>query len=216
MMNLFYEKKYFKTCNIVGGIDEAGRGPLAGPVVAACVVIDSNFKINNKKLKLVNDSKQVSPKLRKELFDIIISEFPNIGVGICSNEEIDKLNVLQATLQAMRKAVEAIKMRPDILLIDGKNIIANFSTKQRAIIKGDTKVFLIAVASIVAKVKRDELMLRYHELYPEYGFDHHKGYGTKQHLESLQEHGLCKIHRLSFSPVARVAAQQKNLLCLRK
>jgi ribonuclease HII len=185
----------------VGGIDEVGRGALAGPVVAACVVINKDFKIKNSKLKLVNDSKKIAPKLREYLYDVIISEIPNIGIGIASCTEVDRYNVLQATLIAMERAVKAIDMTPSHLVIDGRNILKNLKVSQQAVIKGDSKIFVIAAASIIAKVERDRIMVKYHKKYPVYGFSQHVGYGTKKHLVNLRKYGPCKIHRYSYLPV---------------
>ncbi len=203
MLNLTTEKIIFNSgYNLVAGIDEAGRGPLAGPVVASCVLIDSSFKIDNELLKEVNDSKKLNNKKREELFDIICSEIENVGVGICDHKTIDRINILQATFLAMKKAISDLKKKPDFIVLDGGFPIPNFSYPQEAIKKGDSKVFSIAAASILAKVTRDRIMKKAHEEYPMYGFDKHKGYGTKLHVEQIKKHGPCPIHRKSFKPVS--------------
>jgi len=209
MLNLIEEQNLFSQgCKLVGGIDEAGRGPLAGPVVAACVVWPSDFdaeKLLYTELKLLRDSKKTNEKLREQLFQAVQAEATEIGVGICDHLTIDRANIFQATFLAMKKSLSALKNKPDFILIDGKFGIPNTSYPQKAIIKGDSKIFSIISASIIAKTTRDRLMLKFHEQYPEYGFDQHKGYGTKLHLAMLKKYGPCPIHRKSFGPV-------KNLL----
>lgn len=189
--------------NFLGAIDEAGRGPLAGPVVAACVVVSPNFKLN-KGLKGVRDSKKLSERKREELFDVIYETFDEIGIGFCDHKTIDRINILQASFLAMKKAIGALKYKPDFVLLDGKFLIPNTVLKQRTIIKGDSLVFSIAAASIIAKVTRDRIMKKMHEQYPGYGFDQHKGYGTSMHLENLNKLGPCPIHRKSFRPVKKL------------
>lgn len=184
----------------LGALDEAGRGPLAGPVVAACVLVKPGFVIP-KTLEAVKDSKKLSEKKREELFEFIMNEFAGVGVGICDHETIDRINILEASFLAMKKAIGALEEKADYYLIDGKFPISNSSIKQEPIIKGDSLVFSIAAASIIAKVSRDRIMRKAHEEYPEYGFDKHKGYGTKAHLVALKKHGPCAIHRLSFGRV---------------
>ncbi|MCX6718564.1 MAG: ribonuclease HII [Candidatus Staskawiczbacteria bacterium] len=182
----------------VVGLDEAGRGPLAGPVVAAAVII-SNFEFRISKLK-IRDSKQMSKKQREKVYEELTS-CPEIhwGVGIVSEKVIDKINILEATKLAMKKAIKNLK--PDYLLLDG-NFKIKIDLPQRSIIKGDQKVISISAASIIAKVTRDKIMQKYHKKYPNYGFDQHKGYGTKAHIEKLRKFGACPIHRKSFSPVS--------------
>lgn len=201
MYNLELENRCLERYSVIGGLDEAGRGPLAGPVVAACVAIERGTVIKDKCLQSVRDSKKISYKKREELYNVIISTFNNVGIGVCDNQAIDQFNVLQATYLAMKKAIGGLKMKPSYLIIDGVNILPNISIKQSSLIKGDSKMFVIAAASIIAKVTRDRLMLNYHDKYPEYGFDQHKGYGTKLHLLNLKKHGPCAIHRRSFAPV---------------
>ena len=173
-----YEEMY-DTFSYICGIDEAGRGPLAGPVVAGAVILPKG-----KRILYVNDSKKLSEKKRDELFDVIKEEALSYGIGIVSPERIDEINILQATYEAMHEAVNKLSVKPDILLIP--------------IIKGDAKSLSIASASILAKVTRDRLMTEYDSLYPEYGFARHKGYGTKVHIEAIKEYGPCPIHRRTF------------------
>lgn len=202
MMDLDQEKRIFNQgYKLIAGIDEAGRGPLAGPVVAACVVLNPNFKVDPDKMGLIKDSKKLTAKKREELFKVIEECFPEIGVGICDNKTIDKINILQATFLAMKKALGELKQKPDFVLVDGGFKIPNYSVEQESVVRGDDLVFSIAAASIIAKVTRDRLMEKIHEQYPQYGFDKHKGYGTKIHLESLKKYGPCPIHRFSFGPV---------------
>jgi ribonuclease HII len=186
----------------VAGLDEAGRGPLAGPVTAAAVIIlNAKYKILATKLKEVNDSKKLSPKKREELYWLIVKN-KNIdwAVGIISEKVIDKINILNATKLAMLKAVKKLGREPDFLVLDG-NMKLKSEIAQKSIIKADAKVFSVAAASILAKVTRDRIMLAYHKKYPQYRFDLHKGYGTKLHAALLKQYGPCKIHRRSFAPV---------------
>lgn len=182
--------------NTVAGIDEAGRGPLAGPVVAAAVVFPIGCDVDG-----IFDSKQLSSKKRDLAFDKIHSIALSIGVGIISPEEIDRLNILQATYEAMRAAAASITVPVDIYLIDGSPI-KNLGLTHKCIVKGDALSASIAAASIVAKVTRDRIMCDYDSMYPEYGFARHKGYPTEEHMNLLSIHGACPIHRKSFAPVA--------------
>ncbi len=179
---------------VVAGIDEAGRGPLAGPVVAAAVILD-----RKKKIKGIRDSKKVPEAEREELYELIMSS-SRVGVGIVGADEIDRINILNATKKAMCNAVADLGEVPELLLIDALSL-PNIKTEQMSIIKGDAKSASIAAASIIAKVTRDRIMMEYHQTYPCYGFDNHKGYATKKHLESIAKHGPCPIHRRSFAPV---------------
>lgn len=202
MLDLSTEKGIFELgYQLVAGVDEAGRGPLAGPVVAACVVIGPDFQIDSDELKLVADSKKLSAKNREKLFSIIKEKTLAVEISVVSHLVIDKINILQASLLAMRKSVEACQIQPDFVLIDGNMKIPGLLKKQQAIISGDAKVFCIAAASIIAKVSRDFLMCEEDKKYPNYEFAKHKGYGTKLHLAKLLEHGPCSIHRRSFAPV---------------
>ena len=199
-MNLQKEQDLFhKGCNLIAAIDEAGRGPLAGPVVSACVVIDKNFKITPE-LEKIKDSKKLSPKTRLGLFSFIKQNVKAVQIGVCDNKVIDKINILQATFLSMKKSLENTKIVPDIILIDGKFSIPKIKTKQEAVISGDDLVFSIAMASIIAKVSRDFIMEELDKKYPEYFFAKHKGYGTKLHLEMIKKFGPCPIHRKSFAP----------------
>ena len=203
---LVEEEKMWRNGQYIIGVDEAGRGPLAGPVMAAAVAIMINDKCEELLNLGVNDSKKLSPKKREEIFEILTSH-PLVlwSVGEASEKEIDEINILQASLLAMRRAVEKLIDKNDRLerenffvYIDGREVIPNLTANQKSIINGDAKVFSIAAASIIAKVTRDRLMLKYAEKYPQYGFEKHKGYGTKQHYEMIEKHGICRIHRKTF------------------
>lgn len=178
----------------VGGVDEVGRGPLAGPVVAAVVILPKDCDI-----LYINDSKQLSEKKREELYDIIVEKAVDFGIGIVGWEEIDELNVLQATYKAMRIAISHLQNPPQVLLNDAVTIPGvDENIIQVPIIKGDAKSVSIAAASIVAKVTRDRMMVEYAKEYPEYGFEKNKGYGSKEHIEAIKKVGPCKIHRRSY------------------
>ena len=186
-----FENKYSDLAYIAG-IDEAGRGPLAGPVVAAAVILPKDIF-----LPFLNDSKKVTEKRRDVLFDEIKQNAIAYGIGIASNTLIDEINILQATYEAMREAINALEKTPDILLVDAVHI-PDINIKQVGIVKGDAKSVNIAAASILAKVTRDRLMAEYDKIYPEYGFASNKGYGTATHIAALKEIGPCAIHRKSF------------------
>ena len=180
----------------IAGVDEAGRGPLAGPVVAAVVIFPAKIDIAG-----LDDSKKLSPKKREELFPQIQAEAVAYGVAIVDREVIDKINILQASLLAMKQAVEQLQTVPDLLLIDGNQKIDS-TLDQWAVVKGDSKSLSIAAASVLAKVTRDRVMKDYHKLYPQYEFHRHKGYGTKLHRDLIEEHGPCPIHRSTFKGVS--------------
>lgn len=202
MIHLEEEKKIFdQGFQVVAGIDEAGRGPLAGPVVAACVLMKADFDPAYSQLRLINDSKKLTPAKREMLYDVIMDSFLDIGIGICDHETIDRINILQASFLAMKKALGMLKHKPDFLLVDGKFIIPNCSYAQKAIIDGDALVFSVGAASIIAKVTRDRIMRDMARQFPDYGFEKHKGYGTKLHKEKLRQFGPCIIHRKSFEPI---------------
>lgn len=202
MLDLQTEKECFdQGYQFVAGVDEAGRGPLAGPVVAACVIIGTDFKIEAGDLELVADSKKLSAKKREKLFGIIKAKAAAVEISVISNEVIDKINILKASLLAMKKALEKSSVKPDYILVDGNFKIPGLTTTQKAIIGGDAKVWTIAAASIIAKVSRDFIMTEMAQKYPAYDFAKHKGYGTKLHIAKLQEFGPCPIHRRSFEPV---------------
>lgn len=189
---IFENSAYEEGFKCVCGIDEAGRGPLAGPVFAACVVLPKNFIIDG-----VDDSKKLSAKKREVLYDKITSEAKAYSIATASVEEIEKINILQATFLAMKRAYEKILLCPDIVLVDG-NKAPDLPVKVVPIVKGDSLSETIACASILAKVARDRFMLELAKEYPEYHFEKHKGYGTKLHVQMIKEHGPCKVHRLSF------------------
>ncbi len=180
------------------GVDEAGRGPIAGPVVAAAVIMPRGIYI-----KEVNDSKQLSDKRRRRLADAILDNAVAVGFGVIDNHGIDEMNILRASLAAMKKAVTALLVTPDIVLVDGINEI-DTPLQQRIVKHGDARSFAIACASILAKVKRDNMMIEFAEQYPVYEFAKHKGYPSKVHKERLREFGACPIHRRSFAPVKAV------------
>ncbi|EHI59281.1 MAG: ribonuclease HII [Hungatella hathewayi] len=186
-----YEYTY-EACSFICGIDEAGRGPLAGPVVAGAVILPKDCQI-----LYLNDSKKVSEKKRELLFDEIRGKAVSYGIGVVGPGRIDEINILQATYEAMREAVSQLQPAPEILLNDAVTI-PGIDLMQIPIVKGDAKSVSIAAASILAKVTRDRMMVEYDALYPEYGFVKHKGYGTAVHIQALKEHGPCPIHRRSF------------------
>jgi len=183
------------------GVDEAGRGPLAGPVVSAAVII-------KEKIPGIKDSKKLTPKAREKLFDIIISKAVAVGIGVATVEEIDKFNILNATILSMRRAIDNLLIflknkstmsnRSLLILVDGNKTIDGIPFKQKAVVSGDNLIYEISCASIVAKVYRDRIMDSFSNIYPQYGFDKHKGYGTKKHFEAIQTYGLTKIHRITF------------------
>ena len=188
-----YEREAFDAgIKLVCGVDEAGRGPLAGPVCAAAVILPPGLEIPG-----LNDSKKLTDKKRRELYDIIIEQAVSYGIAFASEQEIDEINILQATFLAMRRAMDQLRVRPDIALIDG-NRETDFGLPVQTIVKGDSLSANIAAASILAKVTRDRFMLEVDEKYPQYGFATHKGYGTRAHYAALREFGPCPIHRRTF------------------
>jgi ribonuclease HII len=188
-----------KGASLVAGIDEAGRGPLAGPVVAAVAVLPAKFSLRG-----LNDSKQLAEGFREELFEALTASGALVcyGIGIAEPAEIDRFNILRATFLAMERAITGLPIQPDHLLIDGLPVPV-FQQPQTAIVGGDGKSMSIAAASVIAKVTRDRMMRKWHSEFPQYNFDQNKGYGTRAHLESLQIHGPCPIHRRSFAPVSQ-------------
>ncbi|MEN6372548.1 MAG: ribonuclease HII [Armatimonadota bacterium] len=182
----------------IAGVDEAGRGPLAGPVVAAAVILPKDFDLTG-----IRDSKKLSEAQRERAYTRITADAKAVGVGIISSEIIDKINILQATYEAMRAALKDMGAAFDFVLVDGDHTIPDLGVEQSAIIEGDSKSASVAAASIVAKVTRDCIMREMAKVYPNYGFEKHKGYCTQAHLQAIEEHGACAIHRKSFSPVAR-------------
>ena len=186
--NSLYAEGYKMIC----GVDEAGRGPLAGPVCAAAVILPKGLELPG-----LNDSKKLTDKKRRELFPIIKEQAVAYGIGLASHEEIDEINILQATYLAMERAIAQLEGKADFALIDG-NRAKDFGLPLRTVVKGDSLSASIAAASVLAKVTRDDVMLEMAEKYPEYGFEVHKGYGTKAHYEALHKYGHCPIHRMSF------------------
>ena len=178
--------------NILCGVDEAGRGPLAGPVCAAAVMLPPNAEIPG-----LNDSKKLTDKKRRELMPVIKDMAIGYGIAFADEKEIDEINILQATYLAMKRAIDMLPVKPDLALVDG-NRAGDFGLPVKTVVKGDSLSASIAAASILAKVTRDDLMLSLAEKYPQYGFEVHKGYGTKAHYAALTEHGPCEIHRMTF------------------
>lgn len=191
-INSYEESAYNEGYMYIGGVDEAGRGPLAGPVVAAVVVFDRNTKI-----RWINDSKKLSEARRNELYKIIIENAKDYGIGIADNNEIDNMNILNATYLAMKRALDNLNYRPDCILNDAVTI-PGLAMKQIPIVKGDSKSISIAAASILAKVTRDAMMYEYDKKYPGYGFASNKGYGTSEHYKGIEAKGITDIHRHSF------------------
>ena len=184
-------EKGFKT---ICGIDEAGRGPLAGPVVIASVIMPANSMIEG-----VNDSKKISEKKREKIYDQILEEAVSYGIAIIGQDEIDEINILNATKKGLTVSLQELTEKPDLIVVDALNGIDTMGIPYESIIKGDAKCYSIAAASILAKVTRDRIMREWDKVYPEYGFEKHKGYGTSAHIAAIKEHGLCPIHRRSFT-----------------
>lgn len=191
-MHLYEKDAMNNGFGIIAGVDEAGRGPLAGPVIASAVVLPEHVRIQG-----LNDSKKLSPGKRSELFDEIREVAVCWSVGISSVEEIESINILQASLLAMRRAVQNLPQLPDYLLVDAVSI-PGVKMPQMPIVKGDGKSASIAAASVIAKVTRDRILTDYDREYPEYGFAAHKGYGTSEHIKAIRKHGICRLHRASF------------------
>ncbi len=185
-----HEKGYKYIC----GIDEAGRGPLAGPVVVASVIMQENSMIEG-----INDSKKVSEKKRELLYNQIIDEAISYGIAIIGQDEIDNINILNATKKGLTMSLKELTVKPDLILVDALEHIDTLGIPYEPIIKGDAKVYSISAASIIAKVTRDRIMRQWAEVYPEYGFDVHKGYGTAKHIIAIKQYGLCPIHRKTFT-----------------
>ena len=194
MPDFSYENEAAKNgYKYICGVDEAGRGPLAGPVCAAAVILPENCEIEG-----LNDSKKISEKKRELLYDIIIEKAVAYSIAYGTLEEIEQYNILEATYLAMNRAIDGLSVKSDFALIDGNRVPKNITVPCETVIKGDSKSYSIAAASILAKVTRDRLLLEYDEKYPQYGFASHKGYGTKAHYEAIAQHGVCEVHRLSF------------------
>ena len=184
---------YQKGVKSICGIDEAGRGPLAGPVVVASVIMPEGSMIEG-----VNDSKKISEKKREKLYELITNEAISYGVGIITQEEIDDINILQATKKGLTNSLNSMDIKPDMILVDALKGIDTLGIPYLSIIKGDATSYSIAAASIIAKVTRDRIMREWDKVYPEYGFATHKGYGTAKHIEAIRQYGLCPLHRRSF------------------
>ncbi|MBF0104648.1 MAG: ribonuclease HII [Deltaproteobacteria bacterium] len=193
-----YEREYWNQYHLIAGLDEAGRGAWAGPVCAAAVIFEKNVVIEG-----VNDSKKLSPHKRETLFDQIKARCVSYGIGMIEPAVIDAINILEATKKAMIMALTQLKPQPDFLFIDG-NIRLDYPLPQKPIIDGDALSHSIAAASILAKVSRDRLMIKMADQYPEYGFESHKGYGTKLHREILKKNGCLSIHRKSYAPISAI------------
>ena len=189
----FEEDIYSQGTNYICGIDEAGRGPLAGPVVVASVIMPKDSMIEG-----VNDSKKISEKKREKLYEEIIANAVSYSVGIVDQKEIDRVNILNATKAGLTESIKGLKVKPEIILVDALNGIDTCGIPYHSIIKGDAKCYSIAAASIIAKVTRDRIMRQWHEVYPQYNFIQHKGYGTAAHIQAIKEYGLCPLHRRSF------------------
>ncbi len=199
-MPLYKKERIFsKDFGIIAGVDEAGRGPLAGPVVVAAVILNMNKKIPG-----LNDSKKLSEKKREELYNIIIEEAVCWKVKVVSPEIIDEINILQATLYGMEEAVLSLNIKPDLCVIDGNKIPKKLIGFSKAIVKGDAKIASIAAASILAKVTRDRLMYKLHEKFPQYNFKNNKGYPTKEHIAALDKYGVLNCHRKSYKPIQQL------------
>ena len=189
-----FDKKICKDYEYTAGVDEAGRGPLAGPVVASAVILPKKFLI-----KGIADSKAINQNKREKAFKEISEHALAIGFGVCDRKKIDSINIFNASYLAMKIAVKKLKIKPNLILVDGPYKIPGIKTSQKAIIGGDAKSACIAAASIISKVKRDRIMSNYDKKFPQYGFKKHKGYPTKEHRNAIKRHGVTKIHRLSFN-----------------
>ncbi len=187
------QKLYSDKIQYIAGIDEAGRGPLAGPVVVGVVILPKESMIEG-----VNDSKKVSEKKREKIYEEITKDAISWSVGMADQNEIDEINILQATKLALKRAIEGLEVKPDLILVDALTNIDTLGIPYKSIIKGDAKNYSIAAASIIAKVTRDRMMYEYDKIYPEYGFAGHKGYGTAKHIAAIKENGPCMLHRKTF------------------
>ena len=194
MPDYIFEKQFREQgYNLICGVDEAGRGPLAGPVFAAAVILPIDCEIEG-----LNDSKKLSEKKRELLFDIIMEKAIAYSVASASVDEIEHFNILKATFLAMNRAISGLNVKADFAIIDGNRVPDNIAVNCEALVKGDSKSMSVAAASVLAKVSRDRLLIEYDEKFPEYNFKKHKGYGTKEHYEAIAKHGICEVHRKSF------------------
>ena len=192
----YEDKIYEQGIKLIGGIDEVGRGPLIGPVVTACVILPKDYVLEG-----LTDSKKLSEKKREKFYDILMKDAISIGIGIVDEKEIDKVNIYQATKEAMAQAVDNMKIKPEHILVDAMPLELDIPTT--SIIKGDAKSITIAAASVIAKVTRDRMLDELDKIYPMYDLKHNKGYPTKKHLEAISKYGITKYHRLSYGPVAK-------------
>lgn len=201
---LKYEKElYKKGITLIGGVDEVGRGPLVGPVVAACVILPVNYKLSG-----LDDSKKLSEKKREKFYDIIMKDAIAVGIGIVDAKKIDEINILEASRLAMKLAIENLNVKPEFVLSDAMKL-DNIDIPYEAIIHGDSLSLSIAAGSVIAKVTRDRMMYELDEKYPEYGFAQHKGYPTKKHLENLQKYGILSNYRFTYKPVSDLINKMK-------
>ena len=199
-----YERELIKQgITLIGGIDEVGRGPLVGPVVAACVILPLNYQLEG-----LTDSKKLSEKKREQFYEILKKEALSIGIGIISAEKIDEVNIYEATKLAMQDAIKNCALKPEYLLIDAMKL--DTSIPSNSIIKGDSKSLSIAAASVIAKVTRDRMLIELDKKYPMYDFKHNKGYPTKKHLEAINQYGIIDLHRKSYAPVKEYLERIKN------
>jgi len=205
MANLKYERKLYKEgINLIAGVDEAGRGPLVGPVVAACVILPKGLTI-----KGLNDSKKLTAKKREEYYQIINKKALGIGISVVSAKKIDEINIYQASILAMKEAIAKCSIKPEHVLIDAMKL--DIDIPSTSIIHGDEISLSIAAASIIAKVKRDSIMMEMDKLHPEYGFKNHKGYATKKHLENIRRYGVNKEYRFTFKPICDLIEKDLNI-----
>ena len=200
---LDYERELYKdNIKFIAGVDEVGRGPLCGPVVAAACILKENYYLEG-----LNDSKKLSEKKRDKLFDILINECVAYGIGIVEPKRIDEINILEASKEAMKIAISNLSVKPEHVLIDAVKL--DLDVPSTPIIKGDAKSASIAAASVIAKVTRDKMMYDLDKEYPEYGFASHKGYPTKKHIEAVKEHGVLDFYRFTFSPISEIIKEEK-------
>ena len=201
---LDYERDLYKdNIKLIAGVDEVGRGPLCGPVVAAACILKENYYLEG-----LNDSKKLSEKKRDKLFDILINECVAYGIGIVNPKRIDEINILEASKEAMKIAISNLSVKPEHVLIDAVKL--DIDIPSTPIIKGDAKSASIAAASVIAKVTRDRMMYELDEKYPEYGFGSHKGYPTKKHIEAVKEHGVLDFYRFTFSPISEIIKEENK------
>ena len=199
-MKEFEQNLYLKGINLIAGVDEVGRGPLVGPVVCAAVILPKDFYDER-----INDSKKLTEKKRELLYDVIYENAISIGIGMCTNTEIDEINILEATKKAMKEAINNLSIKPEHVLIDAVKL--DIDIPSTSIIKGDAKSESIAAASIIAKVTRDRMMVELDKIHPEYDFKHNKGYGTKSHIEAIYKYGILPEHRKTFAPISEIVKE---------